>query len=605
MRAVSGKKVILKAAPVAIIGAVMLVLSWRRWADLIVDYGREVYVPWQLSQGSLLYRDIASFYGPLSNYWNSFLMRVFGPSLFPIQLCNILLIAILAYIIYRLFESDEDSLSPAVLSSSFIILFALGKHFNLGSYNYVAPYSHELVHGVVLSFSAIYALRLYIRNNRRSWAFIAGFLTGLVLLTKMEIAFALILAIFPAFAFAIRCKEGAGQGRLIKSLAIVIAGAAVPVLLFIGYFSIYMGLTDAFRAVFSSWMIVAGTNISSDRFYKTVMGIDNLALNIRGMLTAASWFLFLLIPLAVNYLFRNNAFAGKYGGFVSFAAVGAVMAYFSVDIPWDLLFWPLPIFTAAIALIFGVRLLISGGEDRSRTVPLFALSVFAGLLLLKIVFITRIYGYGFVLAMPATLLVFYMLLSWVPAALKQRWGNAAIFRYSVLAALICLLSVYTVKSYRLYGMMDYSFGKGGDALITSEPLGGKAADILLEQINLVMGQEDNFVILPEGALFNYLSRRKNPTRFVTYMPTDMTMYGEERIVAALADSRPDFIILISRDTIEYGVHYLGQGYGDRIFDFVKNGYEDIVRIGDMGFLENSTGMGQPLGIVIMRRRDDS
>jgi hypothetical protein len=592
-----GLKNLLKAAPVAAAGVLMLLLSWRRWADLIVDYGREVYVPWQLSQGSLLYRDISSFYGPLSSYLNSLLFRVFGESLSSIQFFNILLIALLAYFIYRLFERENDKLTPAAVSIVFLVLFALGKHFNLGSYNYVAPYSHELVHGLFLSFAAIYALRLYVRSEKAVWVFLAGLLTGLVLLTKMEVAISVVLAIFAGFAFALR---GRGEGgRILRRFALLVAGAALPVIFFIGYFSIYMGPADAFRSVFSSWTVVAGTDISSSKFYKAVTGLDKLQENINGMLVAMSWFLFLLAPLAINYLLRNNAFARKYGGAISFIAAGVLVTYFRARIPWDLIFWPLPLFMAAIAVFYGVKLLTGRSQEPSRDIPLFALSVFSGALLLKIVFITRIYGYGFVLAMPATLLVIYMLMSEIPGGLSRRWVGGSIFRYSVFAVVCVLVSVYAVKSYRLYSMMDYPVGEGGDTIIASGHYGGKGLDILLEQIDKVMAPDEDFIIMPEGVLVNYLSRRKNPTEFMTFLPTDMTIYGEDRLLSALQATSPDYIILISRDTIEYGVHYLGQGYGDSIYRFVRSGYSDVVRIGDMSFLENSEGKG--LGILIMKR----
>src|SRR5512138_1747106 len=71
--------------------AVFLVLmwwSWRKWPDPIVDFGRELYVPWQLTQGKVLYRDIASLFGPLSPYVNALWMRVFGVSLITIAMCN-------------------------------------------------------------------------------------------------------------------------------------------------------------------------------------------------------------------------------------------------------------------------------------------------------------------------------------------------------------------------------------------------------------------------------------------------------------------------------------------------------------------------------------
>ncbi len=589
----------LKASPVVLAFAVMLVMSWRRWADLIVDYGREVYVPWRLSEGSVLYRDVASFYGPLSSYVNSVIFRVFGDSLIWIQSFNILLIVALAYFIYRLFEEDGDKLTPVVVSVAFLVLFAFGKQFNLGSYNYVAPYSHELVHGLFLSFAAIYALRLYVRSGRLLWVILGGFLTGLVLLTKMEIALGAVLAVFPGFAFAFRENEE----RVKRGFGLLAASAATPVVLAIGYFSVYMGAAEAIRSVFSSWAVVAGTDISTGKFYKAVTGVDKLGENIRGMFISASWFLILLVPLVAAFLLKSNAFFKRFGAPVSFVAAGAALAYFSLGIPWDLLFWPLPVFAAAIAVYFLVRLLRRNGAGQERDIPLFALSIFAGALLLKIVFVTRIYGYGFVLAMPATILVIYMLLCRVPSHLGARWGTSGILRYSVLAAIVVMLSFYWVKSYRHYAAMDYEVGEGGDMVIASGYSGGKGVDILLEQIDKVMAPGDDFIIMPEGTLVNYLSRRKNPTPYVTFLPTDMTIYGEKRMLSALEKSPPDFIILISRDTIEYGVHYLGQGYGESIYRFIMDGYSPVVRIGNLGFLERSVGMSQPLGILIMKRID--
>ncbi len=34
---------------------VMAAWSWRTWPDVLVDYGRELYVPWRLAAGQTLY----------------------------------------------------------------------------------------------------------------------------------------------------------------------------------------------------------------------------------------------------------------------------------------------------------------------------------------------------------------------------------------------------------------------------------------------------------------------------------------------------------------------------------------------------------------------
>ena len=48
------------------IAAVMAAWTWRTWPDVLIDFGREVYVAWRLSQGEVLHRDVVSVSGPLS-----------------------------------------------------------------------------------------------------------------------------------------------------------------------------------------------------------------------------------------------------------------------------------------------------------------------------------------------------------------------------------------------------------------------------------------------------------------------------------------------------------------------------------------------------------
>jgi len=49
-------------------GFFMASISWLKWPDLLIDYGDQVYIPWRLSEGLVLYKDIFYMYGPLSSY---------------------------------------------------------------------------------------------------------------------------------------------------------------------------------------------------------------------------------------------------------------------------------------------------------------------------------------------------------------------------------------------------------------------------------------------------------------------------------------------------------------------------------------------------------
>src|SRR5690349_6281888 len=53
--------------------------SWFKWPDPLIDFGRELYLPWRIIHGAVLYRDVDDYYGPLSQYWNAGLFAVFGP----------------------------------------------------------------------------------------------------------------------------------------------------------------------------------------------------------------------------------------------------------------------------------------------------------------------------------------------------------------------------------------------------------------------------------------------------------------------------------------------------------------------------------------------
>ena len=58
-------------------GALFLLMAgWLRWPDLIIDYGREIYIPWRLSEGGVLYKDVFYYYGPLAQLLNTVVVPV-------------------------------------------------------------------------------------------------------------------------------------------------------------------------------------------------------------------------------------------------------------------------------------------------------------------------------------------------------------------------------------------------------------------------------------------------------------------------------------------------------------------------------------------------
>ena len=92
-------------------------------------------------------------------------------------------------------------------------------------------------------------------------------------------------------------------------------------------------------------------------------------------------------------------------------------------------------------------------------------------------------------------------------------------------------------------------------------------------------------------MLNYLSRRATPTRHLNFMPPELAIYGEAEIVRDLAESPPDWVLLVHKDTSEYGAAFFGRDYGLALARWVGERYEPIARFGKQPFREpNQFGM---------------
>src|SRR6185503_20433910 len=106
----------------AVLFVVLAAWSWLKWPDPVVDFGRELYVPWQLTHGKVLYRDIESVYGPLSPYVNALWMRLFGVSLLTLVVCNLAVFAATLAGVHRLIRRSTDALAASVASMTLLVV---------------------------------------------------------------------------------------------------------------------------------------------------------------------------------------------------------------------------------------------------------------------------------------------------------------------------------------------------------------------------------------------------------------------------------------------------------------------------------------------------
>lgn len=596
---VAFKKKLQRAAawlgPVAIlaVGLVMLRWSWRTWPDILVDFGRELYVAWQLAAGKTLYTDIAYFNGPLSPYLNSLWFRLFGAGISTLAVLNLALLTLLTAVLYRTLNAASDRLSATVACLTFLTLFAFAQFVGIGNYNFVTPYSHEVTHGLILAMTSIACVAAYARRRGAIWMAGAGFTLGLVFLTKAEMFLAAAVATLGGLTLSLWTERA--PPRHVARLILLFTGAAlVPPALAWLMLATAMPFEQALEGILRQWTVLLNGDVVSLRFYQVGMGTNDIAGNAGRMVVWFAGYLLLLAPVGVLSLALRKP--GPHARVVVAAALFALMAagVFAAILRGSGLLQaarPLPLIILILAAICTLQFVRQRGpaEERARRILQLALLLFAGTLLAKIILNTRVYQYGFTLAVPGTLVLVIALVGWIPSALDRLGGYGAAFRSAGLGVLLAAVAGHLgVMLYHISQKVETT-GTGRDAIRT-DAIRGPAVAKVLADIDGRLTPQQTLAVFPEGAMLNYLLRRANPTPYVTFMPPELLIFGEARILDAFRAAPPDIVVLIHKDTSEYGFRYFGRDYGRALFEWIKRHYRPVLLVGQPP-LEEGTQFG--------------
>jgi hypothetical protein len=578
--------------------------SWGKWTDVQIDFGIELYIPWQLSQGKALYRDIAYRNGPLSPYLNALWFRLFGVSLTTLVYCNLAILAGICALTHHLLRRSCDRLTAAVGCLVLLGVFGFSQYVGIANYNYVTPYQHAETHGLALSIAMIAAISRYLKTERIGWLALAGVCLGLVFLTKAELSVAAAAASGLGWVFVF--TSGPTSVRSGLRLAGVFALACLlPVVAFWVFLALQMPAATALEGVLGNWRYL-GAGIADDPFYRAVLGLDDvpgnlwLALRMFGGVVG-----FAALGLATDHLLRRAPGPQAAWGAAVGVAVFLAMTLVSAAIPWMEVARALTLTSllAATALV-GFCLRRRGERETwARWAPLALWAVFALVLLGKMILYPRFFHYGFVLAMPATLLLVACLVHVGPAAGRARLGGCGAFRMVSLAAIASGVLFLLGWSDAIYARKDFVVGEGSDAIVVESPVyepRGQVVSAALQRLEATMKPEATLLALPEGASLNYWLRRTNPTRYNLFLPVEIDAFGgDEVILQDLRAHPPDFIALVQRDHTEFGVGPFGidPRNGRGIMSWVARNYRRVERIGAEPF--RSRGFG----IVILRRAD--
>jgi len=557
--------------------------SWGRLIEIQVDFGREIYLAWQLAQGKRLYADLVYYYGPLSPYFNALLFDLFGVGLRTLMVGNLVIAGLITVVFYLLFRGIAGAFAATVACLVFVLVFACASYAPPNSFNYICPYSHTATHAL---FIGLVSLLLAGRVNRaptRPNAFLCGLAVGLAFLTKPEPFVAAGAAVLVGLGLT-AWQHHFTRGRALGLVAAWLAGAVLVGLAAFIALRLEMPSQSALLGMLGSWPYLR--NQGDALFYRRVMGTDHIAANLILMLRGLSWYGAMLLPLALYVPARKNR--------VALLGMGAGSLAAAVACTWPkppnlfLALRPLPIFLVALAIGLGWRL----GRNRDaaglqKMTRKLMLTVFAGLLLGRIALKTSVLDYGFVLAVPGTLILIVALLDWLPA-----WFGASDHRLVYTGAVLGVMTLAVIVSLAVfksaYQGSRYPVGNGPDKF-----LGDHRCEFvvpLLAELRHRLRPGETLCVLPEGIMINYLTRIDSSVPFDCFIPFVLQMFGERRILDSFQARPPDYVVLFHRDTAEHGPRLFGRDYGQELYSWVTECYCPVAEYGHDPMSDDGDGI---------------
>jgi hypothetical protein len=577
---------------IAAVFAALFGATWGRWPDVLIDFGRELYVPWRIVEGERLFADLAWFNGPLSPHWNALMFRVFGVGLATLVWVNA---AIFAGILALLHFLLREIASPVAATLACLVVMAscgFAQLFFVGNYNFICPYSHEATHGVLLGLGALAAAQRWSGRGSLAWLVLCGSCVGLAFLTKPEV----FVAALAGACVAIALHAWSARASYLRAAGAFALGVVVPIAASWALLRGSLGSGGAWTATLGAWPQLFSSTVAQQHFYRVGMGLEAPVANLTSTLAWTASTLALFAPSAALALWarggRRRFAAGALAAIattVVFAVAYRRVQWLDAARPW-----------AAFALVACVLAVWATLRMRgSATWPGAAgFAAFSLAMLAKILLYTRLYHYGFALALPATALVVVAAWTWVPARVDAAGGAGSVLRAAVAAALACFAAIHVAQTVRIQAGKTVEVGTGADRFLTDAR--GVAVNEALQWIDAhhpAGAPRPSLAVFPEGVMLNYLARLDNPTPYFNFMPPEIVLFGEARTLAAFRAHPPDLVLLAHKDTTEYGARWFGRNYATELGSWLQAEYQEIQRFGDPPLQPGSRA-----GIAVLVRR---
>jgi hypothetical protein len=334
-----------------------------------------------------------------------------------------------------------------------------------------------------------------------------------------------------------------------------------------------MPADEALRGVLGAWPAVLGGELARLPFYRGSLGTGFDA-PLGNLLAMLAWGAGYAGVLALGLVLGRLLPATRERAGAAVVAFVTATVCLSSPISWSDAGHPLPLVLVVTGIaLWRARSHAADPRERRLLGRRLAFTVLALVLLAKTLLAAKLWHYGFVLAVPASLVLVMALVAWLPAAL-ERSGLPGRTVGALGLGLVLTLGWHSWQlSARTCALRTLAVGSGPD-LVLDNPSGAFVVRALAE-IERHVPPGGTLLVLPEGVMLDYLARRRAPTKHLNYMPPETILFGEEAMLAELQASPPDAVLLVHKDTREYGFPLFGRDYGVEIMAWIRARYREV------------------------------
>ena len=517
-----------------------------------------MYVPAAISEGRRLYFDLTYPYGPLIPYWHAALFRLFGIHLGVLIGAGVTVVGIVTLLLY----SVSRLFLPVWLSFAAAFAFLL-QACQVDLFNYILPYSYPAAYGSMFSVLMVWLL---LRSGYR-YIMAAGFLAGLMMLTKLEFGVAGYAGL--GCALVLRSVRAKSIRRLFQDLCACIPGA----LLWLGIYGWYLHTAG------SEFFLGENLSILPDSYFqqhfarlwneKTGLVLSPQALAVSAARGLAGFGILAgcVVLAARSRLARWALLAAALGlcGIHVAATLAGVANVAPVDREAIKLLRPV-FFNSGmiwIAMVVLGMLLV----EQPPAIVLCTMAIACGIRVL-----TKITPNGY--SMFFDVLVYLVFLVGLYRVSKKFSVDLDGTFGKVLAGILCLSVAALTLEYYPIRSRSYPVSSDRGTLYTT-PEVGRAFSQALAFLESARQKSQRVVVMPEDTALYFFSGTSAPSRWYIVTPQVLPP-GEttDKYIAELERSDIHYVIVSDRATPEFGLPVFGVDYGQQIFAWLQSTLPD-------------------------------